>query len=343
MKINKRFIFYVALVIGIWWVTNLYLNLLGPLVIGSILAYLLYPLVTFLKTKGGLSHQLATNIVFILFSIILITTVSALSPTVIRQSNALNSAAPALINRISALQPRVEQISGMNVPLDDFIIEFEKDLEQLLRPDRLYRLILTTTSNFIYVVITFVISYYLLKDWEKFRASIIGLFPQKLHDDFATLLIDLDLIWKNYLRGQLSLMLFIGITSGISSYLIGLRSALLIGIIAGVMELIPSIGPTVTTILATSTAWIFGSTHLQLSNFRFAVLVCGIFIAIQIVEGLWIQPRIISKRMNLHPGLVLIAIASTVFTLGIIAGLIVIPIIGSLELIIKFTNKQLSE
>lgn len=343
MKINRQFIFYIFLAVGILWAVNIYRALIGPLVIAAIVAYLLYPLVIRLKGKTRTSHELATVIVFGLFILILFTTVSLVSPIVLKQSNSFNDAAPAIISRIADQQPRLERMFGVTVPLDDFIVEFEKDIEQLLRPDRLYRLILSTTSNFIYIVISMVAIFYLLRDWDRLREFLLGLFPNRLHDDLRNLLSELDLIWKNYLRGQLTLMLFIGVTSGVLSFVVGLRSALLIGLIAGVMELIPSIGPTITTVVAASNAWIFGSTYLEISNFRFAVLVTGVFIGIQIIEGLWVQPRIISRRMNLHPGLVLVAIAGTVFTLGVVAGLIVIPLIGSLEVILSFTRQHLAD
>ena len=221
-------------------------------------------------------------------------------------------------------------------------MELEQDIEQFFDPQRLYRLLWVTTSNFMNIVLAFITCFYLLRDWRKTKDFFTGLFPKNKQDDFKKLLSDINIIWKNYLRGQFSLMLIIGIITGIVGFSVGLRSALLIGIIAGVLELIPSIGPTITTIIAGVTAWIYGSAYLPISNFRFAVLICGLFIAIQVVESLWIQPRIISKRMNLHPGLILIAIAGTVSTLGIIAGLIIIPIIGSILIIVQFINRQFS-
>ena len=342
MRIDRRAIFYLLLALGIVWVINIYRAMIGPLVIAAISAYLLYPLVSRLKTKMRIKHELAAGIIFSLFTLVLFTIASLVSPIVLKQSSSLNDAAPAIISRIANQQPRIERTLGVSIPLDDLIVELEKDLAQFLRPERLYRLILATTSNFIYIVITLVATFYLLRDWSRLQKYLVGLFPASLHADLDDLFSDLDIIWKNYLRGQLTLMLFIGVASGIVSFFLGLRSALLIGLIAGALELIPSIGPTITTIVAASNAWIFGSAHLQISNFKFAVLVCGIFIGIQIIEGLWIQPRVISKRMKLHPGLVLIAITGTVFTLGIIAGLIVIPLIGSLETIISFTNRQLA-
>ena len=343
MKSNRRIFFYLLVTAGVIWVIGIYEVIIAPILIGAITSYLLYPFVTRLKKRyPSLSHQSASTLIFILFTVLLLTTVGVASPIVFRQSQSLNNTASAISSRISGLQPRIERLIGTTIPLDDFIMEVEEDIEQFFDPQRLYRLLWVTTSNFMNIVLAFITCFYLLRDWRKTKDFFTGLFPQNKQDDFRNLLSDLNVIWKNYLRGQFSLMLIIGFITGILGFAVGLRSALLIGIIAGVLELIPSIGPTITTIIAGITAWIYGSSYLPISNFRFAVLICGLFIAVQVIESLWIQPKIISKRMNLHPGLVLIAIAGTVTTLGIIAGLIIIPIIGSIIIVVQFINQQFS-
>lgn len=91
----------------------------------------------------------------------------------------------------------------------------------------------------------------------------------------------------------------------------GLKNALVIGLIAGILELITSLGPTITTTIAGLSAWTQGSLTLGLSNFWFAIVVCSIFIIIQIIENTFLVPRVMSKRMNIHPALVFIAIVST--------------------------------
>jgi predicted PurR-regulated permease PerM len=107
-------------------------------------------------------------------------------------------------------------------------------------------------------------------------------------------------------------------------------------VIAGVLELIPSLGLTIATFIAGISAWTQGSSTLNLSNLWFAILVISIFIIIQIFENSVLIPRIISKRMNIHPALIFIAIVCTLSLYGVLAGLIVIPLIGSLMVIIRF-------
>jgi predicted PurR-regulated permease PerM len=112
------------------------------------------------------------------------------------------------------------------------------------------------------------------------------------------------------------------------------------GILAGGLALIPNLGPAIATAIAGVVALTQGSIYINISNFWFAVLVCGIYLGIQFLEGIWFQPRIMSKRMNLHPGLIIIAVVSTLSLLGALAGLIVIPVIGSAVVIFNYLMKR---
>lgn len=152
---------------------------------------------------------------------------------------------------------------------------------------------------------------------------------------------EIDLVWRTYLRGQLSMMVLIGFLSGLGGVAVGLKNALIIGVIAGILELIPSLGPTIATFIAGMSAWTQGSQTLDLSNFWFAILVCSTFIIIQVLDNTILIPRIMSKRMNLHPALIFIAIVSTLTLFGVLAGLIVIPVIGSFVVIIRYTFQHL--
>jgi predicted PurR-regulated permease PerM len=107
------------------------------------------------------------------------------------------------------------------------------------------------------------------------------------------------------------------------------------------LELIPSLGPTVSTFIAGMSAWTQGSITLDISNFWFAIIVCSIFIIIQLLENIILIPRVMSTRMNIHPALVFIAIVSTLSLFGVLAGLIVIPVIGSLMVLVKYAYHHL--
>jgi len=162
-----------------------------------------------------------------------------------------------------------------------------------------------------------------------------------MRDTLVQILEEINLVWKTYLRGQFSMMLLIGLLSGLGGFAVGLKNELIIGVIAGILELIPSLGPTVSTFIAGMSAWTQGSITFNISNFWFAILVCSIFIVIQLLENTVLIPRVMSKRMKIHPALVFIAIVSTLSLYGVLAGLIVVPLIGSLVVVINFSAEYL--
>jgi predicted PurR-regulated permease PerM len=116
--------------------------------------------------------------------------------------------------------------------------------------------------------------------------------------------------------------------------------ALLLGFLAGALALIPSLGPAVATGIAALVAWVQGSSHFDISNLATALIIVAIFQIIQLIEGFWLTPRIMGRRLNLHPGLVLIAIVGTLFTLGALMALIIVPILGSLDLIFRYAHRK---
>jgi predicted PurR-regulated permease PerM len=86
--------------------------------------------------------------------------------------------------------------------------------------------------------------------------------------------------------------------------------------------------------------WTQGSTYLDLSNTAVALIIVAIFQVIQLIEGFWLTPRIMGRRLNLHPGLILIAIVGTLFTLGALMALIIVPLLGSLDLIFNYARRK---
>jgi predicted PurR-regulated permease PerM len=90
-------------------------------------------------------------------------------------------------------------------------------------------------------------------------------------------------------------------------------------------------------------AVIAGSTYLPVSNLWFTLLVIGIFVLIQAVENVWLRPRIMGSSLNLHPGVVFIAIVGALSLAGIFAALIVVPVLGSTAVIAHYIHAKIMD
>ncbi|MCJ7716013.1 MAG: AI-2E family transporter [Anaerolineales bacterium] len=341
LTIDKKAVFYFLIVLGIYSITSLYRAVISSLVLGILLAYLLHPIGSFLNKKIHLNYRLSIGIVFFSFITLIITATRLGTPILFKQVKILTSDFQVISNELISLQPVLDELVDIKIPLAEIIPELEDEINQFLVPARLFRILRSATDNLVWIMVTLMTCFYLLLDHSKFIKWIFQLAPEASRDNLKHILEEINLVWKTYLRGQFSMMLLIGLLSGLAGVTVGLKNALIIGVIAGILELIPSLGPTIATFIAGMSAWTQGSLTLDISNIWFAVLVCSIFIIIQILENTILIPRVMSKRMSLHPALVFIAIVSTLSLFGVLAGLIVIPVIGSLVVIIKYTFHHL--
>jgi predicted PurR-regulated permease PerM len=130
-------------------------------------------------------------------------------------------------------------------------------------------------------------------------------------------------------------MFVIGILSGVGAAAVGLSStAVALGLLAGLLDIIPSAGPAVAMVIATAVAWFQGPPdYIHLSNFWFAMLLLGIFTAIQTIENIWLRPRIMGHSLKMHPGVVFVAVMGALAIGGILVALVIIPTIGTLSIL----------
>ncbi|MGD8751487.1 MAG: AI-2E family transporter [Anaerolineales bacterium] len=338
--IARDLILYLILLSGFGWLLFTYQALISPLVISGLIAYLLYPGVTWLSEHTRIDRRQIVPIVYICFLILLILIIIYVAPAFTSQLKLLGAQLEMIPDQVETLQLNLEKFLGFRIPLESYFVGFEDDINQLLKPERVLRIIRGTTTNIAWVIIIFITSFHLLRDWESLREWLIGLSPEHLQSDLRKLHQEIKIVWQDFLRGQLFIMSVLGILSGLGAAIIGLPGALILGFLAGALALIPGLGPAVATAIAALVALTQGSTIYDLPNLITTVIVVIIFQAIQFFEGFWLTPRVMSRRLNLHSGLVLVAIVGTLFTLGVLMTLIIVPLIGSFNLVFSYARRK---
>ncbi|MBU1659973.1 MAG: AI-2E family transporter [Chloroflexi bacterium] len=339
-KMAQEIMLYIILLSGFGWLVYTYQVLLGPLVISGLIAYLLYPGVTWLSDRTRIDRQRVVPFVYLIFLGFLVWAIVFLVPIIASQASLLTGQLAKLPDQVEILQTNLEGLLGFKLPLESFIEEFETDMTQLLKPERVFRVLQGASTNIVWVIIIFITSFHLLRDWPRLREWLFGLSPENLESDLRRLHQEIKTVWHAYLRGQLLIMSILGILSGIGAAVIGLPGALILGFLAGALALIPSLGPATATAIAAVVAWTQGSTYLDLSNLAVTLMVVAIFQVIQLIEGFWLTPRIVGRRLNLHPGLILVAVVGTLFTLGALMALIIAPLLGSLDLVFRYARRK---
>jgi predicted PurR-regulated permease PerM len=169
------------------------------------------------------------------------------------------------------------------------------------------------------------------------------LIPPAYKGEYSALFENITQTWVSFLRGQLTLMLIIGVAVWLGNQLLGIPFALLLGIIAGLLELIPNVGPTLAAIPAVLLALFFGSSYLPITNLPLALLVIGFYVLIQFLENQFIVPKVMGDAVDLPPLIILIGTIAGATAFGILGALLAAPVIATGDLIFRFIYRKILE
>jgi predicted PurR-regulated permease PerM len=175
-----------------------------------------------------------------------------------------------------------------------------------------------------WLIIIPILSFFFLKDAEAFRRSALQMLPRGRWrwrgDEFFQ---DINSTLAAYIRAQLTACLFIGVVCALGFTLLGLPSPLVLGIIAGVCEFVPLVGPLLVALLAILAAVLHGGLFL-------AFLVIAFLAVLRIVQDYFVYPRLIGQGIHLHPLAVIIAILSGAELAGVAGIFLAIPVVAIL-------------
>ena len=313
-------------------------QIIGPLVIAALLAYLIYPIVHWLHVRLRLKHGTAVHIVFWVLLAAFLLAPAALTPLLIRELDTIEYDLVRFQVILFGALARFEFL-GFS-PAEEFP-DRESYLADLLHPEQLLGVLRAATENVIWVLVILVTTFYLLLDGEKLRKWTMDLFPEPYKSDLDRLLVHLSEVWKYFLRGQFATMLVIGLVSGVTAAVIGLPGAIAIGLLATVLAILPSVGTSIMIAVAGVVALLADFNYLGLTPPVYTVLAVILFTAIHLMENYWLRPRILGTRLRLHPGLILVAIIGALTLGGILEALVIVPLIRSVEILGRYLMKRM--
>ncbi len=186
-----------------------------------------------------------------------------------------------------------------------------------------------------------VLIYFLTKDGRQLGVTIHNLVMPEYQPEVAELGRRLDMVWKSFFRGQILLSLVVGFVVFISTALLGLPGALVLGILAGLLEVIPNLGPVLALIPAVLVALVQGSTFLPVSNLVFALIVVLVYILVQQIENNYLVPRIMGHSLNLHPVFVLVGVVVGARFAGVLGAFLAAPVLASLKVLGLYAHAKI--
>ena len=192
---------------------------------------------------------------------------------------------------------------------------------------------------FVFLIMT---SIYFSIDGENFLHTLLEKLPPAYQPEFSSLAARIRNVWEGFFRGQVTLMLTIGSIIWIGGSLIGLPFALVLGVISGLLEILPNLGPTLATLPAVIIALILGPTNYEMNHLLFALIVISFYVLVQFFENSLLVPKIMGGALDLHPILVITGVFVGATVWGILGALIAAPMIATFKEIFGYIFYKLA-
>lgn len=306
-------------------------NVLLIFIISGLVAFVLYPIVQFLERRAGMRRIYAIISVYLLLLIFLTLLIGLLAPVVDQQFSQLTKSAPSFIERardiITSAQTRYihvpERWRGV---ADKALTELQQTVIRVAR--EVVPAIVGLFTSLFGLVFVPLLAFFLLLDSQGYKQMILAVTPPRGKQTVENLLYCLGRSVWDFIRGQLILMAIVGTAIGVGLYIVGFPYPAVFGILAGLLEVIPSFGPLLTT---TMVAFVGLVTEPTL-----ALKGAAVTVSVQILENLFLVPVVMAKTVGLNP----LTVAFSVFVGGTAAGVlgavIAIPIAVAVKIVILY-------
>jgi len=209
-------------------------------------------------------------------------------------------------------------------------------------PEEVLKLLETTSVSVLWFLVILVSVHLFLSQWPTMRDWLIGLAPPPYRPEMEELYSRLRNIWMAYLRGQLVLMVIVGVVFTIAWIIIGIPGALVLGVIAGLFTLVPDVGPFLAMVLAAGVALLEGSNWIHLSNFWVAGIVVIVYLVLINLKNFFLRPYIMGRSVHMNEALIFIAIVIATILKGILGALLVVPVLASVVVIGGYIQRRVA-
>lgn len=315
------------------------LKLLSPFFIGFVIAWLLNPLVNRLVGRG-MKRIPAIVLVYFLLILFLYFFTLLVIPSIASQINDLVASIPVILsdaqNIINSVFDKLSATSLTNLDSvkDTFferISTFALDLSTNL-PELFVSFVKSMVSGIGVILFGFIIGFYMLFNFDKVNDYLLKVLPKKHREEGKELLSAISISLHSYVKGTLLISFIVFVINTIGFSIIGLNAPLMFGLFCGITNLIPYIGP----YLGGIPAVLIGLSQGTLTG----ILVLIFIVIVQTLEGMFLQPIIMSKKMNLSPITIIIMLLIFGAFFGIIGMILATPIAALIKIIYIFFDKK---
>lgn len=345
LNLKDQILFWIAttaIFLGLVWIFS---SILLPFVVGITVAYLLNPLLVRLGDHK-VSRGLATVAILLTFLIVVVGLFVGLLPPVYQEVTQLGEAAPAYFDSVwGTIQPYVSAVE--ETVLDE---SSDTSLQTVLKDNMSGALsagseLMTGLVNggralvgfTTFIIVSPLVAFFMMIEWESITQWVDDLLPRHSYDKVKTLLSRIDRKIAGFVRGQVLVAFSLGLLYAIALSVAGLEYGFLIGIVSGILSIIPLFGSTVGLLVGILVAW------LQSSEPSFVAIVGGIFLAGQFLEGNFITPKLMGDSVGLHPLWILFALMAGGALFGLVGMVLAVPVAATAGVLMSFALEQYKE
>jgi len=371
-KSTTRYIVAIGLFVFALIVIYLSRSVLPMLIIAALISLLVRPIILWLSDRFRFPRGLSVLVTYLIVAVVISLAALVLIPSAINAANfLLNLDYEYLISNIltwtetSLRNVKTEgfQILGFRLILDsiiDPILNVIVGADLAVSPELpsisaiipsigqvfalsygfAVEIVGTLFSGFVGFLFLIISSIYLSIDGDRLVGAFVRSVPKAYRPEVEQLLERLQDVWDAFFRGQITLMVIIGAIVWLGLTILGLPGSFALGIIAGLLEIIPTLGPFLAAIPAVIVALLQGSDTLAVNNLIFTLIIIGFYVLVNFIENTTVVPRVMGGSVKLHPLVVILGVLVGASTWGILGALLAAPVIASGREIIAYLYRH---
>jgi predicted PurR-regulated permease PerM len=314
---------------------------LMPFVAAALFAYLADPIVDRLERWMG--RGLAVSLVFLVMTIVVIGFVLVLIPLIERQISSFLTQLPVWVDWFQTrATPWLEARFGISPDILDtrkLIGALQANWKEaggfaaavLARVSKSGLAVVGWALNLVMIP---VVAFYLLRDWDVLVERIHAMIPRSVEPVVSQLARESDDVLGAFLRGQLSVMIALGIFYGVGLWMVGVSVGPLIGMIAGLISFVPYLGAITGVLMGVIAALV------QYQDWAHVALVLGVFVIGQTLEGYVLVPKLVGDKIGLHPVAVIFAVLAGGELFGFLGVLLALPVASVVMVVLRYLYQR---
>ena len=335
-------VFIVTLIAREWGVWNFILNILNvlsPFFIGFVLAWILNPIVNKLEKKK-MPRVVGSMLVYAIMILSLALFVGYMLPVIYDQIQVLIRNLPSIFNEVEIFMNNIVSRLG-NIDGVDFVSiknqifttitgSFNNFMTSL--PNTIMSMVGNLFSSLVTICFGLVIGLYMLIDFDSINGHLLNLLPKKNRFEASLLITNISTEVRKSVNGTLLVATMVFICDSLGFFFIGLQSPLLFGLLCGITDLIPYVGPYIGGIVAV----IIGFAQSPLIGILSLIIV----VVVQMVENNILQPLVMSKTTELHPVTIIVGLLIFEHFFGIVGMILCTPCMSLVKVVWRFFKEK---